>query len=93
MSDEISTIAHKLRDLLDPDALFLLVQTGDGIRLVARSLTDHVDVSKIAEHFGGGGHGRAAAALIRLNNAQNESGDNQNAHPGRDPRETAAYFA
>ena len=75
MSDEISTIAHKLRDLLDPDALFLLVQTGDGIRLVARSLTDHVDVSKIAEHFGGGGHGRAAAALIRLNNAQNESGE------------------
>jgi len=67
LTDEISTIAHKLRDLLDPDALFLLVQTSEGIRLVARSLTDHVDVSKVAEHFGGGGHGRAAAALIRLN--------------------------
>jgi tRNA nucleotidyltransferase (CCA-adding enzyme) len=65
LTDEISTIAHKLRDLLDPDALLLLVQTGEGIRLVARSVTDHVDVSKIAEHFGGGGHGRAAAALIR----------------------------
>lgn len=65
MTDEISTIAHKLRDLLDPDALFLLVQTGEGIRLVARSISDNVDVSKVAEHFGGGGHGRAAAALIR----------------------------
>lgn len=65
LTDEISTIAHKLRDLLDPDALLLLVQTGEGIRLVARSITDNVDVSKIAEHFGGGGHGRAAAALIR----------------------------
>jgi tRNA nucleotidyltransferase (CCA-adding enzyme) len=31
LSDEISTIAHKLRDLLDPDALLLLVQTGEGI--------------------------------------------------------------
>jgi tRNA nucleotidyltransferase (CCA-adding enzyme) len=72
--DEISTIAHKLRDLLDPDALFLLVHTGEGIRLVARSVTDNVDVSKIAEHFGGGGHGRAAAALIRLNDAMNEQG-------------------
>lgn len=65
MTDEISTIAHKLRDLLDPDTLLLLVQTGEGIRLVARSITDNIDVSKIAEHFGGGGHGRAAAALIR----------------------------
>jgi tRNA nucleotidyltransferase (CCA-adding enzyme) len=66
MSDEISTIAHKLRDLLDPDALFLVVQTAEGIRLVARSVTDNVDVSKVAEHFGGGGHGRAAAALVRV---------------------------
>ncbi len=67
MVDEISTIAHKLRDLLDPDALLLLVRTNEGIRLVARSVSDHIDVSKIAEHFGGGGHGRAAAALIRQN--------------------------
>jgi tRNA nucleotidyltransferase (CCA-adding enzyme) len=65
MSEEISTIAHKMRDLLDPDALFLLVHTPEGIRLVARSVTDNIDVSKVAEHFGGGGHGRAAAALLR----------------------------
>ena len=66
LSDEISTIAHKLRDLMDPDALFLLVHTVEGIRLVARSITDQVDVAQVAEQFGGGGHGRAAAALIRL---------------------------
>ena len=65
LSDEISTIAHKLRDLLDPDALILIVRTVEGVRMVLRSVTDNVDVSKIAEHFGGGGHGRAAAALIR----------------------------
>lgn len=72
--DEISTIAHKLRDLLDPDALFLLVHTGEGIRLVARSVTNNVDVSRVAEHFGGGGHGRAAAALIRTSETMNENG-------------------
>jgi tRNA nucleotidyltransferase (CCA-adding enzyme) len=66
MSDEISTIAHKLRDLMDPDALFLLVQTLEGIRLVVRSITDRVNAAQIAEQFGGGGHGRAAAALVRL---------------------------
>lgn len=66
LKDEISAIAHKLRDLLDPDALILIVRTPEGIRLVARSVTDTVDVAKIAEQFGGGGHERAAAALIRL---------------------------
>jgi tRNA nucleotidyltransferase (CCA-adding enzyme) len=64
-SDEISTLAHKLRDLFDPDALFVFVQTVEGIRLVARSSTDQVDVSSVAEHFGGGGHTRAAAALVK----------------------------
>jgi len=65
MEEEVSTLAHKLRDLLDPDALFVLVQTEDGIRLVARSTVNAVDVSVIAAEFGGGGHDRAAAALIR----------------------------
>jgi tRNA nucleotidyltransferase (CCA-adding enzyme) len=69
LSDEISSIAHKIRDLLDPAALFLLVRTTEGIRLVARSTTDRVDVSTLASHFGGGGHDRAAAALIRLPSA------------------------
>ena len=65
-NDEISSIAHKIRDLIDPSALFILVQTGEGIRLVARSTTDRVDVSTVAIQFGGGGHGRASAALLRL---------------------------
>ncbi|GAB4494913.1 MAG: CBS domain-containing protein [Anaerolineales bacterium] len=65
LSEEISTLAHKLRDLFDPDALFVLVQTIEGIRLVARSTTDDIDVAAIAAHFGGGGHNRAAAALIK----------------------------
>jgi tRNA nucleotidyltransferase (CCA-adding enzyme) len=54
-----------MRDMLDPDALFLLVNTREGIRLVARSTTDRVDVALAASIFGGGGHVRAAAALIK----------------------------
>lgn len=65
MVDEISTLAHKLRDLLDPAGLFLLVALDGSIQLVARSTTDALDVARVAEHFGGGGHDRAAAALIR----------------------------
>lgn len=64
LNEEISSIAHKLRDLLDPDALFLFVRTVEGVRLVARSTSDQVDVARITQRFGGGGHERAAAALI-----------------------------
>ena len=65
LDEEISSLAHKLRDLLDPDALFVLVKTKEGVRLVARSTTDNIDVGKVAAQFGGGGHPRAAAALIK----------------------------
>ncbi len=65
VDEEISTLAHKLRDLLDPDALFVLVSTQEGVRMVARSATDAIDVSEITAEFGGGGHDRAAAALVR----------------------------
>jgi tRNA nucleotidyltransferase (CCA-adding enzyme) len=63
--DEISTIAHKLRDLFDPTGLFVLVGLNDHVQLVARSTADGLDVSKVAGYFGGGGHSRAAAAMIR----------------------------
>ncbi|MBI4928523.1 MAG: CBS domain-containing protein, partial [Anaerolineae bacterium] len=66
MTEEISSIAHKIRDLIDPSALFLIAHTVDGLRLVARSTTDQVDVSGIAAHFGGGGHERASAALVKI---------------------------
>jgi tRNA nucleotidyltransferase (CCA-adding enzyme) len=63
--DEISAVAHRLRDALSPDGLVLLVDLKHNhVQLVARATTDHVDVSLIARRFGGGGHSRAAAATI-----------------------------
>ena len=68
LDEELSSLAHKLRDLLDPDALFILLTTSSGVQVIARSTDDHIDVSEILSAFeGGGGHPRAAAALI--NNA------------------------
>ncbi|MFN2111014.1 MAG: CBS domain-containing protein [Anaerolineae bacterium] len=67
--EEVSTLAHKLRDLLDPSALFVLVEINSNTQLVARSSTDDINVAEVAEHFGGGGHDRAAAALIRHHHA------------------------
>ena len=71
-SEEISSIVHKMVDLLNPKALFVFVNTREGIRLVARSVTDQVNVAKIAAEFGGGGHVRAAAALIHPTSQKNQ---------------------
>ncbi len=61
---EVSAVAHRLRDTLDPAALFLLVQMPSALHLVCRSTDDAVDAGAIARFFGGGGHERAAAATI-----------------------------
>jgi tRNA nucleotidyltransferase (CCA-adding enzyme) len=66
--EEISTLAHKLHDLYEPDALFMLVDMSDRIQMVARSTDEAIDVGKIASALGGGGHSRASAALIRSGN-------------------------
>jgi tRNA nucleotidyltransferase (CCA-adding enzyme) len=63
--NELSSVAHRLRDTLDPTALFLLVQMPSALHLVCRSTDDAVDSGAIARYFGGGGHERAAAATIR----------------------------
>jgi tRNA nucleotidyltransferase (CCA-adding enzyme) len=63
--EEVSMLATKMLDLLAPAALFVLVDVGTHVQLVARSTTDDVDVAAVAEALGGGGHTRAAAALLR----------------------------
>jgi tRNA nucleotidyltransferase (CCA-adding enzyme) len=65
MNEELSTIAHKLRDLVDPDAFLLLIKTRGGIQFIARSTKDSINVANLAGHFNGGGHSSAAAALIK----------------------------
>jgi tRNA nucleotidyltransferase (CCA-adding enzyme) len=62
--DELSTLAHRLRDIQDVDAVFLIVQLEEMVQVVARSQTDAIDVGAVARALGGGGHTRAAAAPV-----------------------------
>jgi len=94
--EEISTLAHKLRDLFEPDALFLIIAMEDHTQLVARSTTDAIDVGEITTHFGGGGHPRAAAALIRHVNLSQIHGQllqtlRQHVHPSATVRQIMSY--
>ncbi|NPV08630.1 MAG: CBS domain-containing protein [Anaerolineae bacterium] len=63
--EEVSVLAHRLMDLYEPQALFLLAKMDDHIQMVARSEKGTIDVGRVARHFGGGGHARASAALVR----------------------------
>jgi tRNA nucleotidyltransferase (CCA-adding enzyme) len=64
-TDEIASIAHRLRESLQPAGLFVLVQLEHDVQLVCRSTTAAVDVGAVARIFGGGGHSRAAAARVK----------------------------
>jgi tRNA nucleotidyltransferase (CCA-adding enzyme) len=63
--DGISNLAHKIIDLTDARALVLLVEMDGRVFVVARSRTDAVDASHVAEALGGGGHAQAASAIGR----------------------------
>ncbi len=63
--EQISPIAHRLRDVLQSAALFVLVKMGSqNVQLVARSRSKQVDAAVVARAMGGGGHKQAAAANI-----------------------------
>ncbi len=63
-ADELSLLAHKLRDLESSDAVFALFRLDSAVLLVARSSVDAVNAGAIARVFGGGGHDRAASAML-----------------------------
>lgn len=63
--EEISFLAHKIIDMENLDALFILVRLGDRIVLVGRSKTESINASEICYHFGGGGHPAAASSIIK----------------------------
>ena len=68
--DEISTLAHRLRDFHEADAVFLVIGLNDIVQVVARSTLDAIDVGEVTRALGGGGHARAAAALVHHSDVQ-----------------------
>ncbi|ADL13192.1 CBS domain-containing protein [Acetohalobium arabaticum] len=61
----IAYLTQKLDDLNQADVLFTLVRLDNKILIVARSNVDTLDVSTIVTEYGGGGHRRAASAMVR----------------------------
>lgn len=63
---ELSSLAHRLRDLYAPAVIALAIATGEtGAQLILRASADTLDAGALAARFGGGGHRYAAAAYVR----------------------------
>ncbi len=62
---DLAMLTHKLRDMENMNVLFTLVRMDNRVHLIARSRVEAVDVGRIVEVFGGGGHATAASATIK----------------------------
>lgn len=62
---DIAVLSHMIRDMENLDALFLVVDMGKRVYIVARSRLSEVDVGAILRDFGGGGHPHAASATVK----------------------------
>ncbi len=64
-SQDISHIAHKIMDVIDTDALFVIIGMADKLLIIGRSNLPEIDVGAILTAFGGGGHWAAGSATIK----------------------------
>jgi len=62
---EVALMAHRLRELENTPAVFVLAQMDDSVYVVGRSSTDRANVGLILQALGGGGHSRAASAQVK----------------------------
>lgn len=63
--DGISILTHKLMDLGNHKVGFIITQMKERVHVIGRSRIAGVNVSKICEKFGGGGHPSAASAVVK----------------------------
>jgi tRNA nucleotidyltransferase (CCA-adding enzyme) len=62
---DIAVLAHMMRDMENLQALFIAVDMGSRVYIVARSRIPEVNVGEIMHDFDGGGHATAASATVR----------------------------
>ncbi|MHB9034942.1 MAG: CBS domain-containing protein, partial [Anaerolineae bacterium] len=63
--DELSGLVHQVMSMYEPDACFMLAEFEGNTQIIARSAGEAVNVSEVLASFGGGGHSKASAALVR----------------------------
>nr|MBC8282922.1 CBS domain-containing protein [Nitrospinota bacterium] len=62
---DLASVASRILDLENLNALFVIARMDKRIYLIARSRGPEVNVSRVAQEFGGGGHKNASSAGIK----------------------------
>jgi tRNA nucleotidyltransferase (CCA-adding enzyme) len=62
---ELALLAHKLSDLENVGVVFVLAHMGDAVYVVGRARSDALNVGEAMAGMGGGGHSRAASAVLK----------------------------
>lgn len=62
---DIAVLAHMMRDMENLQAVFLVVEMGNRVYIVARSRIPEVNVGDVLRELGGGGHATAASATVK----------------------------
>lgn len=63
--EDLEGISNILNSIGEAKAMLLIKSQGDSIRVSMRTTKDNVDVGRLAEMFGGGGHRKAAGFAIK----------------------------
>jgi tRNA nucleotidyltransferase (CCA-adding enzyme) len=62
---ELAVLANKLADLVNAGVVFVLAAMESAVHVVGRARSDAVDVAEVLTTLGGGGHARAASAVLK----------------------------
>ncbi len=63
--EDASVVVRKIAELEDIDLIFLIMKVGEKEYVIARSRLDEVDVGRIMQKFGGGGHANVGSAVVK----------------------------
>ncbi len=63
--NEAATVIHKYKDMKNAQVVIAIMMFENKVYLISRSSSKEIDVKKIAEYFGGGGHESASSAIVR----------------------------
>ena len=66
----LDIVTHRLFEVEQSDVLFVVALMDNKLYIVARSKTSHVKVNQILKPFGGGGHEKAASAVVKDKNIE-----------------------
>lgn len=61
---ELAVLAQRLIEIHEVSVLFVIARMDDAVYVVGRAKSDAVDVGEVLSELGGGGHARAASAVV-----------------------------